>query len=131
MNKASRHICCLFISVILSGMAACLIHREEVRPNDFAHISRNFSAVSIHVLLPHNDDSLELTSASGSVPAATQGQWSSAQGQKTAGPAHGSDACEVDASRAIISSEAHEPDVSGLLPRQADYYVFTLGRILV
>lgn len=131
MNKASRHICCLFISVILSGMAACLIHKKEVCQTDFPDISRNFSAVSIHVLLPHNDDSLELTSASGSVPAATQGQWSSAQGQKTAGPAHGSDACEVDASRAIISSEAHEPDVSGLLPRQADYYVFTLGRIIV
>ncbi len=128
MHRISHHIIfCLFIAVILGGLAAHLAYGEKIcggiadREDE---VPMFICRTAVSTFIPVQEENMELTSTvmifTGMPQNAQrtpdiQGIWqhlSAVSGTKN-------------------PSNRHRPDISDSCPRMADYFVFALGRILV
>ena len=128
MHRISHHIIfCLFIAVILGGLAAHLAYGEKIcgsiadREDE---VPMFICRTAVSTFIPVQEENMELTSTGMNVTGMPQ------NAQKTP------DIHVIWQHLSAVSdtknpSNRHCPDISDSCPRMADYFVFALGRILV
>ena len=145
MHRISHHIIfCLFIAVILGGLAAHLAYGEKIcgsiadREDE---VPMFICRTAVSTFIPVQEENMELTSAvSTFIPVQEENmELTSTVMIFTGMPQNAQRTPDIQGIWQHLSavsgtknpSNRHCPDISDSCPRMADYFVFALGRILV